>query len=302
MPEMDGLEATRAIRALGGDWSRLPIIALTANAFADDVKDCRDAGMNDFIAKPIRKTTLIETLADALASHPLLADTVADAPARAKAESDTALAQALPMVPPAEVAMTDVAPILDHQALQQLIEEIDADSVRTTIDVFLAETVERLALLRRLSCDDDRKRIRDEAHTLKGASGTVCLRQLAELSMTLEHGAPTMTPGCLSRSAGPYRGVLCVGGSKSRTRSGWQTSSACAEPAPSAFRTDRHCAACPRCAASTAVPRRPAQSAGISSGRRSNIDARQICLVLAIFRRRQQLGKDTESSRSIFHL
>ena len=150
--------------------------------------------MNGFIAKPIRKTTLIETLADALASHPLLAETVADARAQARAESDTALAQALPMVPPAEAPMTDVAPVLDHRALQRLIEDIDADSVRTTIDVFLAETVQRLALLRRLSCCDDRKRIRDEAHTLKGAAGTACLRQLAELSMTLEHSAPTMTP------------------------------------------------------------------------------------------------------------
>jgi signal transduction histidine kinase/DNA-binding NarL/FixJ family response regulator len=193
MPEMDGLEATRAIRALGGDWERLPIVALTANAFADDVKDCRDAGMNGFIAKPIRKTTLIQTLADALANHPLLADIVASAPARARAASDAAM-QALPVVPEAEVPMTGVTPVLDERALQRLIEDIDTDSVRTTIDVFLAETVQRLALLRQLSCGSDRKRISDEAHTLKGASGTACLRQLAELAMTLEQSAPTITP------------------------------------------------------------------------------------------------------------
>jgi HPt (histidine-containing phosphotransfer) domain-containing protein len=60
--------------------------------------------------------------------------------------------------------------------------------------VFLAETVKRLALLRQLSCCSDRKRIGDEAHTLKGASGTACLRQLAQLSMTLEHSASTITP------------------------------------------------------------------------------------------------------------
>ena len=52
---MDGLEATRAIRALGGEWSRIPIVALTANAFPEDVRMCREAGMNDFVAKPIRK-------------------------------------------------------------------------------------------------------------------------------------------------------------------------------------------------------------------------------------------------------
>ena len=72
MPEMDGLEATRAIRALGGEWSHIPIVALTANAFPEDVKMCRDAGMNDFVAKPIRKKVLVERMAAMLADHPLL--------------------------------------------------------------------------------------------------------------------------------------------------------------------------------------------------------------------------------------
>ncbi len=45
MPEMHGLAATRAIRASGGRFATLPIIALTANAFPEDVKLCREAGM-----------------------------------------------------------------------------------------------------------------------------------------------------------------------------------------------------------------------------------------------------------------
>jgi signal transduction histidine kinase/ActR/RegA family two-component response regulator len=68
MPEMDGLTATRAIRALGGPWSSIPIIALTANAFAEDVKACRDSGMDEFIAKPIRKKILLEKLAQVLSA------------------------------------------------------------------------------------------------------------------------------------------------------------------------------------------------------------------------------------------
>jgi PAS domain S-box-containing protein len=52
MPVMDGLTATRAIRALGGRAGTIPIIALTANAFAAEMQDCRDAGMDDHIAKP----------------------------------------------------------------------------------------------------------------------------------------------------------------------------------------------------------------------------------------------------------
>ncbi len=53
MPFMDGLSATRAIRALGGKWERTPIVALTANAFAEDKKSCHRAGMNGFLTKPI---------------------------------------------------------------------------------------------------------------------------------------------------------------------------------------------------------------------------------------------------------
>ncbi len=63
MPEMDGLEATRAIRALDHpEAATMPIYAMTANAFADDVKSCLDAGMNGHLAKPLEDARVLETL------------------------------------------------------------------------------------------------------------------------------------------------------------------------------------------------------------------------------------------------
>ena len=54
MPEMNGLEATRTIRALEDPWaSSIPIVAMTADAFSENVTECLNAGMNGHIAKPI---------------------------------------------------------------------------------------------------------------------------------------------------------------------------------------------------------------------------------------------------------
>jgi len=61
MPLMDGLEATRAIRNQP-DMANLPILALTANAFAEDRRACMEAGMNDMLTKPVEPEVLYVTL------------------------------------------------------------------------------------------------------------------------------------------------------------------------------------------------------------------------------------------------
>lgn len=63
MPVMNGFEATRAIRALEGDYFRtLPIIAMSANAYDEDVRDCLEAGMNAHLAKPYQPEALVRLL------------------------------------------------------------------------------------------------------------------------------------------------------------------------------------------------------------------------------------------------
>ena len=63
MPMMNGYDATRAIRAMNRDYCRkIPIVAMTANAFAEDVQAAKTVGMNEHIAKPLELKILIKTL------------------------------------------------------------------------------------------------------------------------------------------------------------------------------------------------------------------------------------------------
>jgi CheY-like chemotaxis protein len=67
MPEMDGYEATRAIRALDIPRAQeIPIIAMTANVFREDVERCLAAGMNDHVGKPIDMDEIMKKLSKCL--------------------------------------------------------------------------------------------------------------------------------------------------------------------------------------------------------------------------------------------
>ena len=66
MPVMNGYEATAAIRSLPGEKGKLPIVAMTANAFDEDKKKALACGMNGFLSKPIVIEELISTLQNSL--------------------------------------------------------------------------------------------------------------------------------------------------------------------------------------------------------------------------------------------
>jgi CheY-like chemotaxis protein len=59
---MDGLETTRRIRARGGRFAELPIIALSARVFSEDVAECLAAGMNGHLGKPFDRAEMVETI------------------------------------------------------------------------------------------------------------------------------------------------------------------------------------------------------------------------------------------------
>jgi len=157
MPVMDGLEATRKIRAEGGAQAALPIVGLTANAFASDRAACFEAGMNDFVMKPVTR----DRLQAALAAHLPEADEPAIAPATAES----------PVAP----VSTPEAPttVLDHGHRRHLAEQIGAEGVAELTEVFVADATALLADLAEAYEAGDRDGVRRGLHTLTGAAANV---------------------------------------------------------------------------------------------------------------------------------
>jgi histidine phosphotransfer protein HptB len=86
-----------------------------------------------------------------------------------------------------------VQPVMDRAVYDELAEEIGEETACEMLDIFLEETVARLALLHRLSCPNDCVQIEREAHSLKGTAGTFGFKQLSKLSRRLEVGASGMS-------------------------------------------------------------------------------------------------------------
>jgi CheY-like chemotaxis protein len=70
MPEMNGYDATKAIRALAGDKSRIPIIAMTANVMKEEVERCKEAGMDGYVPKPFKREELMNAIGISLNKAP----------------------------------------------------------------------------------------------------------------------------------------------------------------------------------------------------------------------------------------
>jgi two-component system sensor histidine kinase/response regulator len=191
MPEMDGFAATRAIRQweaatvdhrlleklaveeplLGSGElqmtpSRIPIIAMTANALQGDRERCLEAGMDDYVAKPVQRDTLKAVLAR---WQPDRAGSVAEDPKAPSGKGD------------------DSAAVIDLTVLAEL-RQLDESGVllSTLIAHFLQETPQRLAAMRIALGQGDASGLVEAAHSLKGSSGNLGANRMLRLCSELQ--------------------------------------------------------------------------------------------------------------------
>lgn len=235
MPVTDGLEATRMIRRLkDSDKASTPVIAMTANTRPEDIQRCRDAGMNDHIAKPINPELLRKALAQALRGRaprsnapaapqaaapaqqtplapaaeqpPAPPATAAPAPTPAQVPPPVAETQqpsALPLPREAEVQAAALQPtaadeedleLFDPAILQPLKESMKADELLQMIDDLYEKCEEIIMHAEKAVQANDMLSLIARGHEVKGMTGNFGMKALSALGGKIEKLAREQAP------------------------------------------------------------------------------------------------------------
>jgi len=176
MPEMDGFQATEEIRkveltshGLSRSGSRLPVIALTANAISGDREVCLASGMDDYLSKPINKNALLDILRKWLPRQPVAhADQGHAATAGGSGSS----------------ASGSITGFDRNQLIHQCFGDVDL--AIELLKMFEVRGASSLKEIKKAVADENRKALNHISHGIKGIAGNLCAHGLQESAAQLE--------------------------------------------------------------------------------------------------------------------
>jgi two-component system, sensor histidine kinase len=195
MPLLDGVEATRAIRALpDAARSTVPIVALTADAFADTRDRCLVAGMNDVLTKPVSPQKLATLLRQLFGNDGRAAG--------------AALGERSPSSAPRPSLSTGSAPLLDEAAVEAALQGLSRAKLAQMMATFLDQGPQTVQHLRAAVRDAQPLELRVNAHAVKGAALNLGLAALAGTAEALQEGAAHLPAHEIARLVQRYEELL----------------------------------------------------------------------------------------------
>lgn len=177
MPEMDGYEATQAIRKheqVEGEGRRIPIVALTANAMKGDRERCIDAGMDDYISKPIRADELYGTILRHAPNKPA-SDPTFDLDQHRDKQADSGM----------EAPTDSFEPVIDPEFALASVDG-NEDILLLMIDAYFEETADLLGQLIQAVESGDAASIERVAHTIKSSVALYGAKAASDEALNLE--------------------------------------------------------------------------------------------------------------------
>lgn len=168
MPHMDGLSATRALRAIP-DFEQLPIFAMTAHTGIQDIEQAQQAGMTAHLSKPLLESALHACLQQHFPRQ----------------DATVPLALAATSAAPAE----DLTAVFDEQCVEALAQILPPAKLQQLVQQFISDTSERAHSLLAMAEQADAEGLRAQSHKLTGTAATFGLLRLGQLSSMLSHAA-----------------------------------------------------------------------------------------------------------------
>ena len=184
MPEMDGYEATRQIRK--NEARAIPIIAMTAHAMSKNREKCFEAGMSDYITKPVSAAVLAEVLKKWLVKNGGRAGKTDPDPGQTHPAAAPLIGSGSSPEPDIAIEESEKNPaIFDRRALEERLFG-DEDLVQAVIETFVYDMPGQIGNLKDLVTQSDVKQAREQCHKIKGAAGNIGGTVLQQIASEME--------------------------------------------------------------------------------------------------------------------